>query len=87
MLKLLLAIILTIEVRNNPYVTCARLWPTRYWVKIENGLSKDILGVHCRKDFPRIRDLGFHQIPVNENFHWTFKRDFWVSIRYKCNLA
>lgn len=87
MLKLVLAIILTLGVTHNPCVTCWSLWPADYWVKVENGLRKDIIDVHCSGGGKKIEDLGLHHISPKGNFNWTFKSEIWKRVAYTCNLT
>ncbi|XP_056688756.1 S-protein homolog 1-like [Spinacia oleracea] len=87
MLKLLVAIILTLGVADQPLVASWSILPARYWVKIENGLSKDILDAHCIGGGKKITDLGLQHIPLNSNFNWTFKSELWKKVAYNCNLT
>ncbi|KAK9281826.1 hypothetical protein L1049_004732 [Liquidambar formosana] len=55
----------------------------RYHVYVVNGLANGTLTAHCQS---KDDDLGFHYIPVNGNFMWSFRTNFLSTTLYFCHL-
>ncbi|KAK9726452.1 hypothetical protein RND81_05G216200 [Saponaria officinalis] len=92
MLKQLFIILITtqlIMISNPTLVSSWTPFPKRYWVNIENGLSKDAMDLHCQM-VHRVNydeDLGLVHIPVNGYFNHTFRTLFMKKTYCRCNLT
>lgn len=53
-----------------------------FTVNVINGLPNS-LALHCAS---KDDDFGFQHILANENYHWYFHRNFWLTTRYKCTF-
>ncbi|XP_011016771.1 PREDICTED: uncharacterized protein LOC105120299 [Populus euphratica] len=53
------------------------------YVYIFNDLNKDTLSLRCKSKHD---DLGGHALPVEANFHFTFKVNFWGTTLFWCNF-
>lgn len=51
-------------------------------VHVINNLSTPVT-VHCAS---RNNDFGFKSLSVNEDFHWSFQRNFWLRTLYFCHF-
>ncbi|KAL9228271.1 hypothetical protein vseg_003869 [Gypsophila vaccaria] len=94
MLKQFLLILATIQlilITNSPsaLVSCWTLWPSQYWVRIENGLSKDTMDLHCQMVYGTKlgEDLGLRHMPVEGYFNHTFKTRLTSKTFCRCNVT
>ncbi|KAI5658992.1 hypothetical protein M9H77_27785 [Catharanthus roseus] len=56
-----------------------------YTIYVVNGLpdNSHLLRVHC---FSGDDDLGYHDLKVNENIHWTFTPNRFGTTKFYCHL-
>lgn len=54
-----------------------------FHVYIFNDLNKDTLSLCCKS---KDDDLGGYALPVEANFHFTFKVNFWGTTLFWCNF-
>ncbi|XP_074310042.1 S-protein homolog 3-like [Silene latifolia] len=75
-------------ISNQAFVRSWTLWPSQYWVIIENGLSKDSLELHCRiVHDKKFEDLGAKHLPVNGSFNTSFKTMWFTPTLCQCNMS
>ncbi|XP_056690678.1 S-protein homolog 1-like [Spinacia oleracea] len=55
----------------------------KYHVAVINGLSNDILDVHCKGDD---EDLHLQHLAVNTNFTWSLRTAFFYKVSYDCTV-
>ncbi|EEF45215.1 S-protein homolog 21 [Ricinus communis] len=55
----------------------------RYHVHIINDLTRHTLNVHCKS---KDDDLGPHLLQLGEEFHFTFRVNFWGTTLFWCNF-
>ncbi|KAL9234268.1 hypothetical protein vseg_009156 [Gypsophila vaccaria] len=55
---------------------------------IENGLSKDIVDIHCQfhDSSDRKLDLGIIHVPLGQNYSITFKSSRWSEFYINCDF-
>ena len=59
------------------------VWGQHYNVYIFNNLNRDTLRLHCAS---KDDDLGNHVLPINGNFHFGFKMNFFASTLFWCGF-
>ncbi|KAK9281292.1 hypothetical protein L1049_004189 [Liquidambar formosana] len=53
----------------------------KFRVHVSNGLGNFPLQLHCKS---KNSDLGFHVIPVNGEFQWNFRTNFFETTLFWC---
>ncbi|KAG2404320.1 S-protein-like protein [Vigna angularis] len=59
-------------------------WAKRTTVEITNSLEgKENLNIHCKS---KDDDLGFHLLPINQSFQWSFRPHFLGKTLFFCSF-
>lgn len=55
----------------------------RFTVEIRNGMVGHVLTSHC---WSSEDDIGVHALYDNQEHHWSFKKNFWGTTKFRCKL-